>query len=102
MSNVKCQMTNGRCSDRYRSRFCHCARLLSVLPIIVSVFSLALTPPATADSDRQIFIRINQLGYRPLDPKSAVAFSREALPLGFTVIDAVTQQVVFEGTAKRI
>src|SRR3989442_11397713 len=108
-------MSNGKCSGRIhhpkraarlgtpvRSRFCNGARLFWVLPIIVSVFSIALTPPATADSDQQIFIRVNQLGYRPLDPKSALAFSREALPQRFTVIDAVTQRVVFEGTAERI
>src|SRR6266496_237716 len=102
MSNVKCQMSNGKCSGRYRSRFCNRALSLSVLPIIASVFLLALSAPATADSNPLIFVRVNQLGYRSLDPKSAVAFSREALPQRFFVIDAVTQQAVFEGEARRI
>src|SRR5260370_28194632 len=90
-------MTNDKCTGRYRSRFCNRAPLLSVLPIIASVFLLALITPATADSERQIFVRINQLGYRPREPKSAVAFSSEVLPGRFAVINAITQQVVFDG-----
>src|SRR2546423_11447228 len=86
------RMKNDKCTGRIhhpkraaslgtpvRSRFCNRAPSLSVLPIIASVFLLALIAPATADSDRLIFVRINQLGYRLLDPKFAVAFSREAL-----------------------
>src|SRR5438876_795779 len=102
MANSKCQMTNGKCSGRYRSRFCNRAPSLSVLPIIVSFFSVGLINPATANSDQQIFFRVNQLGYRPLDPKSGVAFSHEALPQRFTVVDAITQQIVFEGATKGI
>src|SRR5437773_4722599 len=85
-----------------RSRFCNRAPSLSVLPIIVSFFSVGLINPATANSDQQIFIRVNQLGYRPLDPKSGVAFSREALPENFAVIDSVTEKVVFDGPTKPI
>jgi len=95
-------MTNGKCSGRYRSRFCNRAPSLSVLPIIVSFFSVGLINPAIANSDQQIFIRVNQLGYRPLDPKSGVAFSREALPENFAVIDSVTEKVVFDGPTKPI
>src|SRR5207237_10545303 len=90
------RLQNEKCSGQYRWRSCHGARLLLALPILASVFSVALITPATADSERQTFVRINQLGYRPLDPKSAVAFSRAVLPQRFTVIDAGTQQVVFE------
>src|SRR2546429_1213939 len=95
-------MENDKCTGRYRSRFCNGAQLLSALTVLASAYSIALIIPVSADSERQIFVRINQLGYRPLDPKSAVAFSREALPEKFNVIDAVTQQVVFEGATKRI
>src|SRR5437667_869585 len=102
MANSKCQMTNGKCSGRCRSRFCNSARLLSAVAIIASVFLLALITPATSDSERQIFVRINQLGYRPQDPKSALAFSRESLPQRFNVIDADTRQTAFVGPAKPI
>jgi len=102
MTNEKWKMKSEKCTGRYRSRFCNSGRLLSVLPVIAFFLPLASIVPAPAIPERQIFVRINQLGYRPLDPKSAVAFSREALPQRFIVIDAVTQQVVFEGATKRI
>ena len=102
MANVICEMTNDQRTGRYRSWFCNSARLLSVVPIIASFFPVVSIVPAPAILDRQIFVRVNQLGYRPLEPKSAVAFSRETLPERFNVIDAVTQQIVFEGATKRI
>ncbi len=77
-------------------------RLIIALLVITSLLPLNSIIPTSAGSDREIFIRVNQLGYQPRDLKSAVAFSRETLPERFTVIDAVTQQIVFEGATKRI
>ncbi len=85
-----------------RSRFCKGWPPLSLLPVIALLLQVGSLIPVTADSDRQIFGRVNQLGYRPLDPKSAVAFSREALPEKFAVIDAGTEKVVFDGSTKPI
>src|SRR5207245_7025438 len=45
---------------------------------------------------------INQLRYRPGDPKSAVAMSHEALPQSFKVINALTKQAVLDGATKSI
>jgi hypothetical protein len=56
----------------------------------------------TITSDREIFIRVNQLGYLPQDAKSAVAFSRAPLPPNFALIDSASQRTVFNGTTKPI
>jgi len=81
------------------------AHSLTTFLVSISIINLLVSPrlaPPHAERDRVIFLRINQLGYCPADPKSAVAFSRELLPQRFSVIDAVTRQVSFEGTTKPI
>jgi hypothetical protein len=50
----------------------------------------------------QIFLRANQLGYRPRDAKLALAFGKETLPGTFSVTEAPAQKVVFEGVAKSV
>jgi hypothetical protein len=95
-----CRIIQG--SGRYRSRACNGWRLLSLLPIIASFLQVGSTIPTSAGLDRQIFIRVNQLGYSPGDPKSAMAFSRESLPQKFRVIDANTHAVAFDGTSKPV
>ncbi len=62
----------------------------------LSLVTLVLLP-ARAD---EIFIRANQVGYGWRDPKIAIAFSRSALPETFSVTDAETQRVLFEGKAR--
>src|SRR5690242_3767722 len=62
---------------------------------------LGALPSLTAAQTAEIrfYIRVNQLGFRPHDVKSAVAFGREALPATFRVVDAKTGTVVFTGKA---
>lgn len=69
------------------------------------LFALSIVAPPTntfaqASEPTEIFVRLNQLGYRPQDPKSAVAFSRSPLPSKFTIFNARTSQAVFEGASK--
>src|ERR1043166_4253340 len=66
------------------------------------ILQVISTLPATLASDSKVFIRINQLGYRPIDPKSAIAFSRDPLPQRYTVINSQTHQIAFEGAAESI
>ena len=72
-------------------------------------FSLFLTLPtrlhvthAHNESAPQLFVRINQLGYRPEDPKIALAFAREPLPEKFVVVDSATKQIVFAGSPQPV
>src|SRR5436190_3293317 len=62
------------------------------------------TSPAQAptNSDPQIVIRLNQVGYRSADLKIAIAASHSTLPLKFNVINAETNQSVFAGAIKPI
>jgi hypothetical protein len=53
-----------------------------------------LASRAAADD---VYVRVNQLGYRPGEVKVAVAMARTALPAKFQVVDVVTQKAVFEG-----
>ena len=48
-------------------------------------------------SNEQVYVRINQLGFTPRDVKTAVALSRTPLPDAFRVVNAATNEVVFEG-----
>jgi len=50
----------------------------------------------------EVFLRANQLGYMPHDTKVAIAFSRSALPTAFSVVQADSQAVAFEGKAKPV
>ena len=45
----------------------------------------------------EVFPRCSQLGYRPDDPKSGIAFGSEALPGSFQILRAPDQKVVFSG-----
>jgi peptidoglycan/xylan/chitin deacetylase (PgdA/CDA1 family) len=50
----------------------------------------------------QIFIRANQLGYRPGDAKIAIAFSVSRMPDSFTVVGVDTGTAVFQGRARPV
>ncbi len=75
---------------------------LLIILIAVSILSENLIIPATAQADRQIFVRINQLGYMPQDSKVAIALAGEPLPQKFDLIEVDTKQVVFTGASKPI
>ena len=47
-----------------------------------------------------IYLRANQAGYRPVDVKSAVAFSSAVLPEAFAVLEETRQQTVYQGRPK--
>jgi endoglucanase len=53
--------------------------------------SIASTP------EEQLYVRVNQLGFRPRDVKIAIAFARVPLPDSFQVVTAATNKVAFTG-----
>lgn len=78
--------------------------LISLFSLLIA-FSTALhfTPARAHDNSAgQLFVRINQLGYRPQDPKVALAFGRGPLPEKFAVVDSVTRRNVFTGFSQPI
>jgi len=60
------------------------------------LLSLLVFSTATGET----YIRVNQVGYRPAGPKTAIAFADGELPADFKVLNAATHKVVFSGTAK--
>jgi endoglucanase len=75
--------------------------LLAALLLI----SLSLTPHearAVRAVEADVYLRINQAGYRPRDVKVAVAFSGAALPERFAVVNAETGRVAFEAAARGV
>ena len=48
----------------------------------------------------QLHIRVNQLGFAPDSPKSAIVFSPAPVPTGFQIINATTNAVVFKGQVR--
>jgi len=75
-------------------------RLIKTKPLtIVFVLSIAiLTWSDSTIAQTSTYLRLNQIGFEPNDPKIAIAFSNEALPDHFNLKDVSTQTVVF--TAK--
>jgi hypothetical protein len=59
----------------------------------VAALASFLTSQVAADD---VYVRVNQLGYRPGDVKVAIAMAHAALPAQFQVVDAAAQKVVFE------
>lgn len=55
--------------------------------------------PATTAFSTQVgfYIRVNQIGFRPQDIKTAVVFAREPLPIEFRIVNTITGRVVFTG-----
>jgi hypothetical protein len=69
---------------------------------ILITFLLLLLGPADAIRrpqsrvDEGVSVRVNQIGYRPHDPKLAMMVGRAALPARFALVDAATRQVTFD------
>ena len=64
---------------------------LVTFPVSASVVSAA---------QRELYVRVNQVGFLPSDTKIGLVFGRVPLPSKFIVLDTHTQQVAFEGSAK--
>lgn len=64
--------------------------------LIVFIYLFFLFSHASA----QIHIRINQLGFVPDSPKSAIAFSATPLPTDFRIVNTTTSAVVFKGQVR--
>jgi hypothetical protein len=50
-------------------------------------------------ADAAIHVRVNQLGFRPRDPKLAVVFGRATLPERCVIVDTATRQIAYEADA---
>ncbi|MDB6017504.1 MAG: glycoside hydrolase family 9 [Pedosphaera sp.] len=66
------------------------------LLIVVSLFGFAARN-ATAAAAAEIYLRVNQTGYRTADVKSALAFCLEPITNDFRVTEEESRKVVFEG-----
>jgi hypothetical protein len=64
--------------------------------VLLPVFAFLLT---TARAE-EIYLRANQLGYGTRDVKTAVVFSKSALPKSFSLVEADSLKIAFEGEAK--
>ena len=63
-------------------------RLLITLIILLTSFEIAFA---------QIHLRVNQLGFAPHAPKSAIAFSDIPLPTEFRIVNTINNAIVFKG-----
>ena len=75
--------------------------------LVILSFVTAPTPPLMRVAAREgkaaeTFLRINQVGYRPSDAKTAVALSTSTLPEKFFVIGRATERIAFEGVARPV
>ena len=66
--------------------------------VLVPVFLVsALLATGRVAAQIPLFIRVNQLGFRPHDVKTAIAFGRAPLPAQFRVLNAASKAIVFTG-----
>jgi endoglucanase len=81
-------------------------RALAFLPLaLAAAVGSGPEPEAAARADVPtvpVELRLSQIGYRPRDAKSAVAFSASPLPDHFSVRDATGDGIAFEGAARRV
>ncbi|HEX5887206.1 MAG TPA: glycoside hydrolase family 9 protein [Pyrinomonadaceae bacterium] len=70
--------------------------------VVLAAIFLGACWPSTANAQSGLYIRVNQLGFRPNDLKIAVVFGREPLPAEFRILDANTQAVVFTGRTEPV
>jgi endoglucanase len=74
------------------------AVFLASLRLCVGMLFL-LNSGATATAAPEIYIRLNQLGFKPSDYKSALIFSREPLPSQFRIVNSISTRF-FTGNIK--
>jgi endoglucanase len=65
-------------------------------------FLLLVLVGSTSVQADEVFLRANQLGYRPGDAKIAMALSQAPLPTSFTVVTAETGKPQFEGRTRPV
>jgi cellulase-like Ig domain-containing protein len=53
----------------------------------------------TGVASAQLYIRLNQVGFKPYDYKSAIVFSREPLPSAFRIVNSISTRF-FTGNIK--
>ncbi len=70
------------------------------MKIFAALFLLSF--PVFAAAENEIHLRANQLGYRPGDPKIAIAVSNDNLPKNFSVVAPGENKIVFHGTTKML
>jgi len=75
---------------------------LLALGFIFWLVSLNADASVVTDAQSDFYVRVNQVGYQPSDAKIAIAFGRDSLPIKFSVLDAQTQRVAFDGNARTL
>src|ERR1035437_5666501 len=53
--------------------------------LLLAAAALAIALPGAAASNTNLYIRVNQVGYRPGDTKIAMAFSTSPIGLSFSI-----------------
>ncbi len=72
------------------------SRFFLVLPLFITALLWTTT---NAAPQIQVFIRVNEVGYRPTEVKTAIVLGRETLPTEFRVLNTITGSVAFTGKA---
>jgi endoglucanase len=75
-------------------------RVKKFIIVVAPLIGLCWIPAAKAQIG--FYIRLNEVGFRPHDIKTAVALGREPLPAEFRLISVDTQAVVFTGRTKSV
>ena len=67
--------------------------------VVLWLITFLISASVVIAAQQELYVRVNQVGFLPSDTKIAIVFGRVPLPSKFSVLDAHTQQVAFEGDA---
>ena len=76
-------------------------RVKKFVLLLVFCTALLVCTPA-ADGQSVLFIRVNEVGFRLNDVKTAIAFGHEPLPSDFRLLDPTSGSVAFTGKVVRL
>ena len=77
-------------------------KTITILYLLIAFSLLANTSLVQAQAQSTVYLRLNQLGYRPGDTKTAIAFSNAPIPPDFQILTIPEQIVVYSGSTKRM
>src|SRR5687767_9319093 len=70
---------------------------MPVKTFLIWILSASICVASAPSALNKPYIRINQLGFAPLDPKTAMVFGDESLPNEFRIVNTTTGAEVFKG-----
>jgi endoglucanase len=70
---------------------------VKIFVLLLAILGAVPSAKEAVSAEFRFYIRVNEAGFRPYDPKTAIAFGREPLPANFRILNATSNAVAFTG-----